>query len=154
MISSPRSIDTHHEYVRADRMSQEIRKSDSANTQDVPEQPAMGEPRALVTAPIDIYETEDGLVLTADLPGVTTETLELQVQDNKLTIFGRVPPLVPAGAKLLHQEFQPGDFLRSFILSDEVDYDRITAKLNNGVLEVSLPRMPRAEPRRIQVDGN
>jgi HSP20 family protein len=90
----------------------------------------------------------------ADLPGVTTETLELQVQDNKLTIFGRVTSVVPPEARLLHREYNRGDFLRSFILSDEVDYDGITAKLNNGVLEVNLPRMPRAEPRRIQVDGD
>ncbi len=111
-------------------------------------------PRSLVTAPIDIYQTDEGLVLVADLPGVTTDTLELQVQDNKLTIFGRVAPVAPSDATLLHQEYEQGDFLRSFILSDEVDYDRITAKLNNGVLEVCLPRMPQAEPRRIQVDGD
>ncbi len=120
--------------------------------QAAPQTPS--EPHSIVTAPIDIYQTEEGLMLTADLPGVTTETLELQVQDNKLTIFGRVAPLIPAEAKLLHQEYEQGDFLRSFILSDEVDYDRITAKLNNGVLEVCLPRMPHAEPRRIQVDGD
>ncbi|MEI7701582.1 MAG: Hsp20/alpha crystallin family protein, partial [Planctomycetia bacterium] len=44
-----------------------------------------------------------------------------------------------------------GDFLRSFILSDEVDHDRIQAKLSNGVLRVELPRAPRAKPRRIEV---
>jgi HSP20 family molecular chaperone IbpA len=85
------------------------------------------------------------------MPGVTLDSLEVQVQDNRLTIFGRVAPSVPAEAKLLHQEFEFGDFLRSFILSDEVDYDRIAAKLNNGVLEVVLPKAPKAEPRRIQV---
>lgn len=110
--------------------------------------------RSVVTTPIDIYEVEDGLVLTADLPGVTTETLELQVQDNKLTIFGRVASVVPPEAKLMHQEYEQGDFLRSFILSDEVDYSRITAKLNNGVLEVALPRAQHTEPRRIHVDGD
>jgi len=132
-------------------MSQEIRiPDDRAENSTGDAAPA---PRAVVTAPIDIYETAEGLVLMADLPGVTTDTLELQVQDNKLTIFGRVTPIVPPDARLLHREFERGDFLRSFILSDEVDYDGITAKLNNGVLEVNLPRMPRAEPRRIQVDG-
>ena len=133
-------------------MSNEIRKSTNEN-ENATNGPAP-QTRAVVTAPIDIYETGDGLVLMADLPGVTTETLELQVQDNKLTIFGRVNSVVPAEARLLHREYEQGDFLRSFILSDEVDYDRITAKLNNGVLEVTLPRMPRPEPRRIQVDGD
>lgn len=108
--------------------------------------------RSVFTPPIDIYEEGDGLVLTADLPGVTVDSLEIQVQDNKLTIFGRVPQYVPADAKLVHGEFEMGDFLRSFILSDEVDHERISAKLNNGVLEVILPKAPKTQPRRIQVN--
>src|SRR5262245_22985350 len=68
--------------------------------------------RVLFTPPIDIYETEEGLVLIADLPGVSVNSLDLQVQDNKLTLLGRVPSLAPAGARLLHKEFEEGDFLR------------------------------------------
>jgi HSP20 family protein len=109
------------------------------------------QPQIVFTPPIDIFETEEGLVLLADLPGVTSETLELQVQDNKLTLFGRVGPQAPDNARLLHREYQVGHFLRSFILSDEVDHERISAKLNQGVLEVLLPRLKRTEPRRIQV---
>lgn len=107
--------------------------------------------RRLCAPPIDIYETDEGLVLCADLPGVTAEGLELQVQDNKLTLFGRVQADVPPDAKRLHQEYHVCDFLRSFILSDEVDHERITAKINNGVLEVLLPEAERPKPRRIEV---
>lgn len=103
------------------------------------------------TPPIDIYENESGLVLRADLPGVSPEHLELQVQDNRLTLFGRVTSSIPVEATLMHQEYQEGDFLRSFILSDDVDHDRITAKLAHGVLEVALPKVPRAEPRKISI---
>lgn len=103
------------------------------------------------TPPIDIYETDEGLVLHADLPGVSVETLELQVQDNKLTLFGRVTPPVPENARALHREYEVGNFLRSFILSDDVDHDRIGATLNNGVLKVVLPKAPQSEPRRIEV---
>lgn len=103
------------------------------------------------TPPIDIFEIEEGLVLRADLPGVSSEQLELQVQDNRLTLFGRVSSPIPEGATLLHQEYHEGDFFRSFILSDDVDHDRITAKLNNGVLEVTLPKVPRAQPRKISI---
>lgn len=103
------------------------------------------------TPPIDIYETDEGLLLRADLPGVSLDTLELQVQDNKLTLFGRMLPSVPENARLLHQEYEVGDFLRSFILSDEVAHEHISAKLNNGVLEVLLPKAPKTEPRRIPV---
>ena len=107
--------------------------------------------RMLFKPPIDIYESEGGLVLLADLPGVAVDTLELQVQDNKLTLFGRVKKPVGEDAELRHCEYHEGDFLRSFILSDEVDYDRITATLNNGVLKVVLPKTQKTEPRRIQV---
>ena len=117
-------------------------------------QPVVEAPRErnVFMPPIDIYDNGEGLVLIADLPGVTIESLELQVQDNRLTLYGRVAPLLPSEARIIHQEFEWGDFLRSFILSDEVDHDRITAKLNHGVLEVFLPRAPKVEPRRIQVN--
>jgi HSP20 family protein len=112
---------------------------------------AAAPPRLLFNPPIDIYETTDGLVLYADLPGVTLEGLDLQIQDNRLTLYGRVMKHDPPEAVAVHSEYQVGDFLRSFILSDEVDHDRIQAKLSNGVLRVELPRAPRAKPRRIEV---
>lgn len=108
--------------------------------------------RVLFTPPIDIYDTAEGLVLVADLPGVSVKSLDLQVQDNKLTLLGRVGNPVPAEARPLHREYEEGDFLRSFILSEDVDHERVTARLNNGVLEVVLPRAARSPPRRIQVD--
>jgi len=108
--------------------------------------------RVLFTPPIDIYETAEGLVLIADLPGVSVKSLELQVQDNKLTLLGRVRNQIPANARPLHREYEEGDFLRSFILSEDVDHERVTARLNNGVLEVVLPRAAKSQPRRIQVD--
>lgn len=110
--------------------------------------------RMVFTPPIDIYQSVDGLVLIADLPGVSVNGLELQVQDNRLTLFGRVTSVVPPGAKLLHKEYEDGDFLRSFILSEEVDHQRITAKLNNGVLDVVLPKAASTPPRRIQVKSD
>jgi HSP20 family protein len=109
--------------------------------------------RVLFTPPIDIYDGDEGLVLIADLPGVSLDSLDLQVQDNKLSLLGRVPHAAPENARLIHKEYDEGDFLRSFILSEEVDHERITAKLNNGVLEVVLPRAAKSPPRRIQVQS-
>ena len=128
-------------------MSNEIVK---ANPPVIDDQGSQVDP-VVFTPPIDIFETPEGLVLLADLPGVTLESLELQVQDNKLTLFGRVTSDIPPEARLIHQEYALGHFLRSFILSDEVDHERITAKLNQGVLEVVLPQLRKSEPRRIQV---
>ena len=129
-------------------MSNEIVKTTAAPQSSDTEPPA--DP-LVFTPPIDIFETPDGLVLLADLPGVTLESLELQVQDNKLTLFGRVEAVVPDAGTLIHQEYGVGHYLRSFILSDDVDHERITAKLTNGVLEVVLPRATKTEPRRIQI---
>ena len=127
----------------------------------VPEEPAaeqvsglaggVNEQRLLFNPPIDIYETPEGLVLYADLPGVTSEGLDLQVQDNRLTLFGRIQDRVDVDGMIIHEEYKVGDFLRSFILSDEVDHDRIAARLNNGVLRVELPRANQSQPRRIEV---
>ena len=106
----------------------------------------------VVCAPlIDIYEYDGGLVLEADLPGVPAENLDLQVQDNKLTLFGRVLPLGSEECRLVHQEFRVADYVRSFILSDDVDHEQISATLQDGVLRVTLPRAPKPEPRRIQI---
>ncbi|MBA3315389.1 MAG: Hsp20/alpha crystallin family protein [Planctomycetaceae bacterium] len=127
-----------------------IRRPQETSTNGI-EVPAVPTPRLVFTPPIDIYETDDGLVLLADLPGVSLDSLELQVQDNKLTLLGRVKSPVPADAQLRYQEYQVGDFLRSFILSDEVDHDRVSATLNSGVLKVWLPKAKKAPARRIQI---
>lgn len=108
--------------------------------------------RHLRTPPIDIYDSEAGLVLVADLPGVVSESLELNVQQHQLSLFGKVSNFIPNDAKVLHREYLEGDFLRSFILSDDVDHDRISAKLNNGVLEIVLPSAAKPPPRKIPVN--
>jgi HSP20 family protein len=124
--------------------------ADPGRSSDKPNSPQ----RYVFTPQIDIFETADGLVLRADLPGVSLETLDLQVQNNRLTLFGRVPNPVGPDARLTHQEYREGDFLRSFILSENVDHDRISAKLANGVLEVFLPHAPKTEARKIAVTGS
>lgn len=132
-------------------MNQSNRVSSANENENLPAEVESEEvPRLVFNPPIDIYETPDGLVLYADLPGVTAEGLDLQVQDNRLVLFGRVTQ-DSSGMAILHEEYKVGDFLRSFILSDEVDHERITARLNNGVLRVELPRAKRSEPRRIEV---
>ncbi len=122
----------------------------AANDGNDGEQDAADAPRILLNPSIDIYETAEGLVLYADLPGVNSEGLDLQVQDNRLALFGRVENTMEP-MEAVHQEYQIGDYLRSFILSDEVDHEQISARLNNGVLRIELPRTARTEPRRIEI---
>ncbi len=112
---------------------------------------APGPPEVFFTPPIDIHEGPDGLILEADLPGATEKSLNIQLEDNVLTLHAHVPSPAPEGARPLHEEYQVGDLYRSFILSDEVERSRITAELNNGVLRLTLPKAERAKTRRIEI---
>jgi HSP20 family protein len=103
------------------------------------------------TPPIDIHEERDGLVLEADLPGAVEQNLQVQLEDNVLSLYARIDSPVPEGARLLHEEYRLGDYQRSFILGDEVDRDRITAELTNGVLRLFLPKADRLRTRRIEI---
>ncbi len=103
------------------------------------------------TPPIDIHEGPEGLILEADLPGASESNLFIQLEDNVLSLHARIEPPAPEGARLLHEEYRVGDYYRSFILSDEVDRDRITAEFRNGVLRLFLPKADRARARRIEI---
>ncbi|WP_457832282.1 Hsp20/alpha crystallin family protein, partial [Staphylococcus aureus] len=84
-----------------------------------------------------------GLVLEADLPGVAESDVNIQLEDNVLVLHARVANPAPEGARPLHEEFRLGDFVRSFILSDEVERSKITAELRSGVLRLTLPKAER-----------
>lgn len=111
------------------------------------------EERPVYSPPVDIRETEDGLVLTADLPGVDQRGLEVFVEDNMLWIHGRFSPEPPAGFRAVRMEIPPCDFVRSFILSDDVDPDGIRAELSRGVLTLVMPKAPRYQRRQVQVNA-
>ncbi len=109
-------------------------------------------PAASFTPPIDIHEGPDGLILEADLPGASENQVSIQLEDNVLSLYAQITTSAPrGGARILHQEYQVGDFYRSFILSDEVDRSRITAELRHGVLRLTLPKAERAKTHRIEI---
>ena len=100
----------------------------------------------------DIYETPDGIVLLADMPGVDEKGVDLTLEKNILTITGRVEPeVLPENARLAYEEYEIGDYQRVFTLSDEVDREGISASLKNGVLRVTLPKAGAAKTRKISV---
>jgi HSP20 family molecular chaperone IbpA len=109
------------------------------------------EARQAFTPPIDIHDGPEGLTLEADLPGATESNLQIQLEDNVLSLYARIDSPAPESARLIHQEYPVGDYHRSFILSDEVDRERITAELKNGVLRIFLPKADRAKARRIEI---
>ncbi len=102
--------------------------------------------------PIDVYETEDRYVITAEVPGLAREQIELAVQDNRLMIRGtRSAGIAESANRRYHQvERGHGSFERTFRFADPVEDERITADLRDGVLTITLPKIA-TPPRRIQV---
>ena len=103
------------------------------------------------TPSVDIHESPEGLILEADLPGVSDDSVTIQLEDNILNLEAHVSFSVPVGAVAIHEEFPSTRFQRSFILSDEVDRTGISAELKNGVLRLILPKADRARSRRIEI---
>jgi len=137
----------------ADRPSDGFRETGPATTARDPSATAGGRKgRGYHTPLIDIHEGPAGLVLEADLPGASQDSITVQLVDNVLSLHARVdPPTADAAVRPVHEEFRLVDYYRSFILSDEVERDMITAELSNGVLRLTLPKAERAKTRRIEV---
>jgi HSP20 family molecular chaperone IbpA len=100
---------------------------------------------------VDIYETQDGLWLWADMPGVDENSLEVNVADNVLSIEGRVALQEYDNLNPVYTEYNVGNYSRRFSLSNEIDAERIKARMTNGVLALELPKAESAKPRRIAV---
>lgn len=98
---------------------------------------------------VDIYETEDGLVLLADLPGVEKDGLEIELDRGLLTIAGRQSRALQEDEA--RREYVLQNFYRQFRLPDTLDAAATSAVLKNGVLTLKLPRAAAARPRRIEV---
>ena len=106
--------------------------------------------RPVFVPAVDIYETNDALVLLADMPGVSNDGVEIHLEDNELTIRGKVKE-EKKGHAPLYTEYRSGDYFRRFTLSNIIDQDKIEAVMKDGVLKVMLPKAEAAKPRQIQV---
>jgi HSP20 family molecular chaperone IbpA len=102
-----------------------------------------------VSPPVDIYETPQGLMVMADLPGVTKDTLDVRVDNNILTIRGLAHHL--GGGEPVHREYELINFFRQFELGEKIDQGKISAELKHGVLILALPKAEEAKPRRVEV---
>jgi HSP20 family molecular chaperone IbpA len=100
---------------------------------------------------VDIIESEDHVLLVADMPGVSAESVNIMLEKNVLTIDATVDIVAPEGHDLIHREYRAGGYHRAFTLSDSVDQNQIEAKVNNGVLHLTLPKAEVVKPRRIAI---
>ena len=108
-------------------------------------------PGLVFTPSVDIFETEHEISLLADLPGVTTEGLTIDLRENTLTLMGEVKPFEGANEEDVLIEYEIGKYYRQFTLSSVIDQSKIDAKLADGVLRLSLPKIEAATPRKIEV---
>lgn len=105
---------------------------------------------AFLTPEVNIFETKDQYVLEAEMPGVNKEGLEVTLEGNLLSLVGRRTDDAPK-AELLYRESRPADFRRVFELDPAIDTAKITAKMDQGVLTLALPKAERVKPRKIAV---
>lgn len=99
---------------------------------------------------VDLCETNDAFVFTAELPGLSREQVRIDVHENRLTVQGRREARV--SCHQYHQvERGHGEFLRTFVLPQPVNGEAVTADLSDGVLTITVPKLPVEPPRRVAV---
>ena len=116
-------------------------------------QPATGEAAKVpaVRPAVDILEDAKGISLSADLPGVSSEALDLKVDRDTLSIAAEAHIDMPEGMEPLYADVRATRFERSFTLSPELDAENIKAELKQGVLRVHIPKRAELQPRKIEV---
>ena len=99
----------------------------------------------------DVYETDEGITVVADMPGVDENSVDITLEQNVLTINGYVELEQPEGLNLAYAEYQVGDYQRAFTLSDQIDREGIEAMVKDGVLRLYLPKVTEAQRRKIAI---
>lgn len=105
------------------------------------------------TPSVDIIEHREDVVLLADMPGVDEKSVDLTLEKDLLTIHGSVERTEHEKHRLVFSEYRVGDYERSFKLSDEIDREKITATVKDGVLKLVLPKADKAKTKKIPVVG-
>ncbi len=106
-------------------------------------------PGRFYVPPTDVWETEDALTVVMEVPGVAREAVEIELKEDVLRVEARVDPARYDGLQPVHTEYGVGHWARAFALPDGVDRERIEARLEDGVLTLTLPKAAEAKPRRI-----
>jgi len=102
--------------------------------------------------PVDVYETADQYVVTAELPGLSRDDIHIELREGELTIRGQRPTATIRPDAYHRMERLQGPFARGFAFAEPIAGERITAEFHDGVLTVTLPKAPRLEPRRVELE--
>ena len=101
--------------------------------------------------PVDIFEDKDGIVVEAEMPGVSKDRLTVRADRNSLMIEGDASIDMPAGMEALYADVHVTQYRRSFVLSSELDADRVEASLRDGLLTLRIPKRAEYQPRKVEV---
>lgn len=107
-------------------------------------------PAEFIAPEVNIYETSDGYLLEAEMPGVNKDGLEITLENNELTITGHRNN-EPISGEPLFRERSPVDYRRVFELDPAIDTNKVSAKMNQGVLTLILPKSEAVKPRKVVV---
>ena len=129
--------------------NQEVNKQEITNQ----EQTERTRKSRLFIPRVDIYETKDAIRLSADIPGADMDSIDVTLEKNILTIEAHVSTEKPVDYDLTYAEYGIGDFQRRFTLSNEIDHNGIVAKVKDGVLHLTLPKIGPAKAKRITVSA-
>ena len=107
---------------------------------------------ARVFVPVtDIFETPEALTVVLEMPGVDRNSIEASVEDDVVTIEGRIDFTKYGSMQPMYTEYNVGHYARSFEISNKIDQSRISAQMKDGVVTIVLPKAEQAKPRKIQV---
>jgi len=133
---------------KEDIMSKDIENAEKKTLEKTEETTWAGE---TYQPAVDIWESEQALVIQADVPGVSKDAVEINLDKDVLTISARVALEDYEGLRPTYSEFGVGNFFRRFSLGETIDQAGITADMADGVLTVTLPKKEKAQPRKITV---
>ena len=109
-----------------------------------------GQAEQFITPPASVTEIADGYMLEIEMPGVKKDGLEISVENNELTIIGR-RSLPAVEGTLMHRESRPENFRRAFEIDPSIDASKISAKIDQGLVTLTLPKAEHVKPRKITV---
>jgi HSP20 family molecular chaperone IbpA len=134
--------------------SQNTQHTQKTQTSAAREDGASSRPEPALLPPVDVIEDATGITLYADLPGVPREKLDLRVEGDQLNIEAELALTVPQGMTPSHAEVSRARYRRAFTLSKELNPEKVSAELSQGVLRVRIPKAEHAQPRKISVQVN
>jgi HSP20 family protein len=132
----------------ADAKSKELKVREKQEVTSAAEQTTPG---LVFTPAVDIFETEKEITLLADIPGVKANDLIIDLRDNTLTLAADIAPEDNPNEENLLKEYETGRYYRQFTVGELINQENIDAKLNDGVLRLTLPKVEKAAPKKITV---